>query len=357
VTPTPRPGAAPATLHFVVPVGIDDPTRPTGGNIYDHRVRDGLAGVGWEVRELAAPGRWPHPEPSDLDSLRGLLAEVPDGDLVLVDGLIGSAASEVVHPESERLYLVVLVHMPFDTAGERRLLEAAPAVVTTSRWTREWLLENYGLPEALITVAQPGVDPADPAAGTDGGGELLCVAAVTPGKGHDVLVAALARVPDLDWRLTLVGPLDRDPTYVEAVRGQVEDLGLSRRVRFAGTCSREEVEKAYAEADVVLLASRGESFGMVVTEALAHALPVVAGAVGGVPEALGHAGDGTTPGLLVPPDDVDALASALRCWLTEPQHRQRLRRAAGQRRLTLIGWHRTTAELSAVLSRVLEVAR
>ncbi|GAB3260159.1 glycosyltransferase family 4 protein [Nocardioides dilutus] len=330
------------TVWFLVPIGIDDPTRPSGGNIYDYRVRDGLSELGWEVRELTRPE---------------LLAAVPDGELVLVDGLVGSAASDVLLPETERLPLVVLVHMPFDTAGERRLLEAASAVVTTSRWTREWLLEHYRLPDHLVAVAPPGVDMADPVAGTEGGGDLLCVAALTAGKGHDVLVAALAQVRDLDWRLTLVGPLDRDPGFVEAVRDQVADLGIGERVRFAGPCSREEVGKAYAEADVLVLASRGESYGMVVTEALAHGLPVVAGAVGGVPEALGQVADGSTPGLLVRPDDVDALASALRSWLTDPLLRRRLRRAAGQRRLTLTGWAKTTAELATVLLRVREVAR
>jgi glycosyltransferase involved in cell wall biosynthesis len=350
-------GSQHPAVWFVVPVGIDDPTRPTGGNIYDHRVRDGLTGLGWDVHDLAAPGSWPHPEPSDLDRLREVVSDVPDGDLVLVDGLVGSAAGDVLCPESARLRLVVLVHMPFDTMGERRLLETASAVVTTSRWTREWLLEHYRLPDDLVVVAQPGVDMVDPVAGTAGGGELLCVATVTAGKGHDVLVAALAQVQDLDWRLTLVGPLDRDPGFVEAVRGQVAGLGLAERVRFAGACSREEVGKAYAEADVLVLASRAESYGMVVTEALAHGLPVVAGAVGGVPEALGRAGDGSTPGLLVRPDDVDALASALRRWLTDPLRRHRLRRAARQRRLTLTGWPRTTADLSTVLIQVREVAR
>jgi Glycosyl transferases group 1/Glycosyltransferase Family 4 len=347
----------PSTLRFVVPVGIDDPTRPSGGNTYDHRVRDGLTGIGWDVRELAVPGTWPRPDPGDLAHLRELLAEVPDGELVLVDGLVGSAASDVLLPESERLGVVVLVHMPIDTAGERRVLEASSAVVTTSRWTREWLLEHYALPEDLVTVAQPGVDVADPVVGTEAGGELLCVAAVTSGKGQDLLVAALARVQDLDWRLTLVGPLDREPDFVESVREQVVHLGVGQRVRFAGACSREEIGKAYAEADVVLLATRGESYGMVVTEALAHGLPVLASAVGGVPEALGRAEDGSIPGLLVPPNDAEALATAIRHWLSDPLRRRRLRRAAGLRRLTLTGWPRTTAQLAAVLDRTLEVAR
>lgn len=332
---------APA-VWFLVPDGIDDPTRPSGGNLYDCRVRDGLAGLGWDVRDLIHPER---------------LAAVPDGELVLVDGLVGSEASHVLLAETQRLRVVVLAHMVFGTAGERRLLEAASAIVTTSRWTRDRLAGRQGLPEDRLTVAAPGVDMADPVVGTESGGELLCVAAVTAGKGQDVLVAALGEVRDLDWRLTLVGPLDREPAFVAALRRQVARLGLGDRIRFAGACSREEVGKAYAEADVVLLASRSESYGMVVTEALAHGLPVVASAVGGVSEALGRAEDGSTPGVLVPPDDPTALAAALRRWLTDPLRRRRLRRAAGLRRLTLTGWPRTSAHLAAVLDEVLAVSR
>lgn len=332
---------APA-LWFVVPAGIDDPTRPSGGNRYDQRVRDGLTGLGWDVHQLVVPE---------------LLATVPDGGLALVDGLVGSEASDALLAEAERLRLVVLSHMAFETPAERRLLRAAAAVMATSQWTRQWLLENYALPVDKVAVAQPGVDLADPVPGTEGGGELLCVAAVTPGKGQDVLVSALAHLDDLDWRMTVVGPLDRDPAYVDAVLGRVADAGLGERVRFAGTCSREEVAKAYAEADLVVLPTRGESYGMVVTEALAHGLPVVASAVGGVPEALGRAHGGSLPGLFVPPGDVDALAAALRLWLTEPLRRRRLRRAAGLRRLTLAGWSRTTAELHVVLDRLRAVPR
>jgi glycosyltransferase involved in cell wall biosynthesis len=91
---------------------------------------------------------------------------------------------------------------------------------------------------------------------------------------------------------------------------------------------------------------------MVVTEALARGLPVVATDVGGLPQALGRAPDGSLPGLLVPAEDQDRLAGALRSWLTDAGMRERLRRAARARRGTLSGWATTAAEMARVLTRV-----
>jgi glycosyltransferase involved in cell wall biosynthesis len=99
----------------------------------------------------------------------------------------------------------------------------------------------------------------------------------------------------------------------------------------------------------MVLASRAEAYGMVVTEALARGLPVVAADVGGVTDALGHA-DGTRPGLLVPPDDPAALGAAIRAWLGDPELRGRSRRAARERRESLPGWSTTTSVIAGVLA-------
>src|SRR6185312_12567948 len=115
-----------------------------------------------------------------------------------------------------------------------------------------------------------------------------------------------------------VGSLDRDPEFAERVRRQVLDGGLDRRVSFPGPRTGAELDHAYASADLLVLASRAETYGMVVTEALARGLPVVAADVGGVGEALGHGADGRRPGLLVPPGDPAALRQALRAWLADP---------------------------------------
>jgi glycosyltransferase involved in cell wall biosynthesis len=113
-----------------------------------------------------------------------------------------------------------------------------------------------------------------------------------------------------------------------------------------------ELDACYVAADVLVLPSRAETYGLVVTEALARGLPVVAANVGGVPEALGADDRGRRPGLLVPPDDAVALAEALRSWLLDPGLRSRLRRVAAARRPTLRRWTATAEDLSRVLENV-----
>jgi glycosyltransferase involved in cell wall biosynthesis len=356
------------TVHFVVPDGIDDPERPSGGNAYDRRVSDGLRAIGWDVREHAVAGGWPEPDAPARAALDTVLARLPDGAVAVVDGLIGSTVPEVLVPAALRLRLVALVHMPLgagrpddDPSGdgandarqrERSVLSAAAGVVTTSEWTRRWLIERYELSPDRVHTAQPGVDAADLAPGTGAGSELLCVAAVAPHKGHDVLLAALAKIADLPWRCTCVGTLDRDPGFVELLRRQVHADAIEHRVRFAGPRTGGDLDAAYASADLLVLASHAETFGMVLIEALARGLPVVATAVGGLPESLGHGSDGQRPGLLVPPGDAGALAAALGDWLDDADLRDRLRGAARDRRHALPGWSTTARRISRVLAEV-----
>jgi len=175
---------------------------------------------------------------------------------------------------------------------------------------------------------------------------------VTPVKGYDVLVAALARIQDRPWRCVCVGSLDLDPGFVDGLRDQAADAGIVDRVRFVGPLTGTDLDRAYADADLLVLASRAETYGMVVTEALARGLPVVATDVGGVRDSLGRAPDGSRPGVLVQPADPPALAAALRCWLDDPDRRELLRGAAQARRPTLSGWSETSLRMSRVLTGV-----
>ena len=233
---------------------------------------------------------------------------------------------------------------------ERTVLEAATAVITTSAWTRRRLLEMYALPAEAVHVAEPGVDAADLATPTAGGGSLLCVAAVTFGKGHDVLLDALATTTDLSWHCVCVGSLDRDPAFADGLRRRCADGGLGERVSFAGPRTGRELDGIYATADLLVLASRAEAYGMVVTEALARGVPIIAADVGGMTEALGHGADGSRPGLLVAPDDAPALGAALRAWLGDAELRGRLRQAARERRESLHRWSTTATVLAGVLA-------
>ena len=348
-------------VHVVVPEGIDDPARPSGGNTYDRRVCRGLAALGWVVHEHAVPGAWPPPGEAGHAALARAVRRIPDGAVVLLDGLIASTAPEALVPQARRLRQVVLVHMPLghrppdDEAGavrarEREVLAAAAAVVTTSTWTRRRLEELYALPADRVHVTEPGVDAARLAPGTPAGDSLLCVAALTPDKGHDVLLGGLATATDLSWRCACVGSVVRDPAFAAGVRRRARNSGLGDRVRFPGPRIGAELDRAYAAADLLVSASHAETYGMVVTEALARGLPVLATDVGGVTEALGHGEDGTRPGLLVPPGDPAALGAALRRWLGDAELRARLRRAARERRASLGRWPATASALAGVLA-------
>jgi glycosyltransferase involved in cell wall biosynthesis len=328
-------------LHLVVPAGIDDASRPSGGNVYDRRLAGALVELGRPVVEHRVGGAWPRPDEAARRALRRALAAIPDQGTVLVDGLLASASPDVVVPATGRLWLGVLVHLPVgveDPAArpaEREVLAAARTVVTTSAWTRDWLVAHYGL--ARAACARPGVDPAPVATGSRTGGALLCVGRACRAKGYDVLAAALASLTDLDWTCRWAGPVD------------AVDAAAPRAIDLLGPLPRAALAEHYAAADLVVLPSRMETYGMVLTEALARGLPVLASDVGGVREAVGTTPDGRRPGLLVPPDDPQALAAALRSWLTDGRLRDSLRTAALDRRATLTAWAETAARVAAAL--------
>jgi glycosyltransferase involved in cell wall biosynthesis len=340
------------TVHFVLPGDIDDPAEPSGGNVYDRRV----SAAAGQLREHPVPGPWPLPDAAGAARLAEVLDALPDGATVLLDGLCACGTPEVVVPRAGRLRLAVLVHLPLaDETGlpprlaadladrERRVLAAASVVVTTSPWAARSVVDRHGVPAERVRVVEPGVSWSGGRASAGAGGRLVCVASLTRRKAQDVLVRALAEVADLPWRCTLVGPLTRDPEYVRAVRSLVDTHGLGGRVDLCGPLTGDPLEAVYLDADLLVLPSRAETYGMVVTEALARGVPVLASDVGGIPDALG-----ADAGVLVPPDDVPALADALHRWLTDAELRTRLRAAA--RSTTPRTWEQAAAELLAAVA-------
>ncbi|MGQ0574608.1 MAG: glycosyltransferase family 4 protein [Pseudonocardia sp.] len=348
-----RPGRV---VHVVLPGDVDDPARPSGGNVYDRRVCRGLAAAGRAVREHAVAGPWPRPGAGARRELAAVLAAVPAGETVVLDGLVACGVPDVVGPHAARLRLAVLVHLPLgDEAGldpasaadlaarEGYTLRAAATVVATSAWAARRIAALHG---RAAHVVAPGVDPAPVAPAEAGGTRLLCVGSITPTKGQDLLVEALARVADRDWTCRFVGPLTRDRAHAAAVAALVRAHQLDDRVELTGPLTGADLDAAYARADLLVLPSRRETYGMVATEALARGVPVLAAAVGGVPETLGEA---VVPGLLVAPEP-GALAAALRRWLDDGELRRAARAAAARRRPGLPGWDRTARRLAEVLA-------
>lgn len=345
---------------FVVPADVDDVDFASGGNIYDRRMFEVLG-----LRAVPVAGEWPSPDTASRVALDRALAEVPDGEIVLVDGLVACGVPAVVVPHARRLRLVVLLHLPLgDETGlpndraaeldalERETLRQAFAVVATSPWAERRLIGLHRLDPERVYVVEPGTDPAPRAAGGDGT-RLLCLAAVIPRKGQDLLVEALAGVADLPWACECVGSLRRDPDYVRRVRRLVEHHGLAGRVTLAGALPPlpdPRLEALLNETDLLVQPSRQETYGMVVTEALARGIPVLTTAVDALPETLGQTSGGGVPGMLVPPGDVANLTEALRRWLTEPRLRARLREAALKRELD--DWETAGGRLADVLDRL-----
>jgi glycosyltransferase involved in cell wall biosynthesis len=349
-------------VHVVVPAGFDDPGRPSGGNIYDQQVCARLAEAGWDVLVTTIAAAWPAPGPDARAGLARILAAIPDGETALIDGLIASPTAAELLPHAGRIRLTVLLHMPLATAldvpedagaqrSERAVLRAAASVIVTSEWTRQQVLTRFEIPARRVHVARPGVDRAAAAAPPRPvRGRLICVGALGRHKGQDLLIEALADVADLDWQCVLAGSPARDPEFAGQLRSRIAGLDLGGRVRLAGVPTGAALSDLYATADVLVAPSRSETYGMTVTEALAHEVPVIAAAVGGLPEALGTTPDGDRPGQLVPPGDPAGLAAALREWLGDEQHRDQLRAAARQRRLTLRGWEQTAQDVARALT-------
>jgi glycosyltransferase involved in cell wall biosynthesis len=342
---------------------------PTGGYEYDRRMVAGLRARGWDVDVRELEDSFPEPTVAALDDAARQLAAMPDGALVLVDGLALGAMPDQVERESRRLRLIALVHMPLasavglhaaDTArlqaSESRALAAVSGAIVTGRSTIA-VLRAYGLADDRIALVEPGTDRAPLARGSqsaynpkrrDHPVELLCVATVNAAKGHNVLLNALSAIPDGAgvWHLTCVGSLDRDPSTVNHVRALVSTRGLEDRVSLVGAQHGAALEVCWDRADVFVLATCSETYGMAVAEALAHGLPVVSTTTGAIPELVG-----SDAGVLVAPGNTDALAQALSCVLDRGE-RERL--AAGARRVRdlLPTWDVAFNKMAGVLERV-----
>lgn len=344
-------------LDFLIPGDLD---AATGGYIYDRRIIHGLRELGWSVYVHRLGASFPTPTGDALQQAGEILAQIPSGRLTVIDGLAMGVIPDLVARESRRLRLVGLVHHPlaeetglvkdraaFLRNSEQQALAAAQKVVVTSRYTAS-LVAGLGVPMSRIEVVEPGTDPAPLARGSGCSTlNLLCVGALIHRKGHSVLIHALARLADLDWRLNCVGSLDRSPSTVVELRDQIRRLGLEGRVSLAGEVDLSKLADLYDQADLFVLATRFEGYGMALAEALAHGLPVVSTKVGAVP--------GTVPdaaGLLVPPGDVESLATALAQVIRDSGLRKRLAEGARAARARLAVWPSACLRMDRVLREI-----
>ena len=346
------------TAHFLIP---GDPDRRTGGTIYDRRIMAGLAMQGWQVNLHRLDATFPAPTTAALVEVEAVLAALPDQALTVIDGLALGAMPDVAAAHWDRLRLVGLVHHPLALetglddaqrqrlyASEREALRHVRQVIVTSPSTARALM-NYDVPLERCVVVLPGTDPAPLAIGSNGREwVLLCAASLTPRKGHAVLFKALAQLKDHPWRLRCAGSSAHDPITAAGLRALVEMLALTDRVEWLGELETAVLNTVYQQADVFVLPSFHEGYGMVLAEALARGLPIISTTAGAIPDTVP-----AEAGLLVPPGDEAALAEALARVMDEPGLRERLAAGARAARQTLPDWPTVSAQFARVLETVL----
>lgn len=345
------PRRVPRKYHFSALITV-------GGVLTDRLARAGadVRIAGWD---FAAPSA------DNFKRCRAGLAELSP-DLVHAHGRMGVPMSCAVI--ERRVPLVQHVHVAHVPAlvGLEDQLRCAAHVIAVSEFVKDRVL-RLGLDPEKVSVVHNGV----PSFGmsTEDRDQLRCQvlqdlelprnarillmpARFAPNKRHDVALAVMKALSSSfpEARLLLVG--EAQPPYHplrEAIERQVEQMGLSGRVRFLGFCA--SMSRLYAAADVLLLPSEDEPFGLVAVEAMAADVPVVVTNSGGLPEIVEH----ERSGLLVPPGDVAAFATAAGRVLMD----QGLRRAlvvGGQRRYrSAFQLDHFVAGVSSVYERLLEV--
>jgi glycosyltransferase involved in cell wall biosynthesis len=346
------------SVHILVPGPLDT---LTGGYGYDRRVIAGLRERGWSVTVHELGEGFPVPDAAARAHAARVLATIPDDAIVLVDGLALGALPEEVKPHTKRVRIIALVHHPLAAetgldAGvatrleesERRALQCVRHAIVTSSATAE-MLEGYGVAADSVTVINPGTDPATLAHGSAGADvQLLCVASLIPRKGHEVLFRALASVPPRNWRLTCVGSLERAPETVRRLRAQVVADGVEDSVSLAGEMNGAALARCYDAADVFVLPTLYEGYGMVIAEALARGLPVVATRTGAIADLVEP-----DAGVVLPAGDVEALADALSRVIADPSYRARLAHGARRVRDRLPTWEQSCAKMAVTLAALL----
>jgi glycosyltransferase involved in cell wall biosynthesis len=340
---------------FAVPGDLDT---PTGGYAYARKLLALAPEHGVTLRHLQLPGSFPHPSAADLADTTRLLREAPRAP-ILFDGLaLGATPVEVLSAAPGMI--VALIHHPlaFETglaparqaelmASEAAALALASRVIVTSAVTARLLAADFNVAPEKITVAEPGTEHAARARGTGAPVALLAVGAVSPRKGYEVLVEALEQLRKLDWRLIIAGSLERHPAASAALKRRIADAGLADRVTLAGAVSESELDLLYDDADVFVLPSLFEGYGMVLAEAMARGLPLVS--------STGGAAGETVPaeaGLKVPAGDVPALRDALRDMIADPALRRRCADASWAAADSLPRWSDTARKVASVLHEV-----
>jgi glycosyltransferase involved in cell wall biosynthesis len=340
----------------------------TGGQRFDVAAVAALQAAGWATRALSPPSRPRLPASvrhieDGLWLLGRVLSLVGDATVVLENLFLHSRALplNVALRARRRPPLVLIAHhatwhdldAPLHRAVDRALtpvsLRLADHIVTVSESTKAALLA-MGADAERVHLIRNGTDAPcrDRTPRDDGWLRALFVGACVPRKGLEVLIHALALLRDCPVTLDIVGDLDAARAYTDTVVGLTRALSLEERITFHGAVPREALWEHYARADLFVLPSLWEGYGVVLLEATAFALPIVATRVGGVGELVS---DGEN-GLLAPPRDPVALAALIRRLCTDETLRRRLEVGSRSRRASLRSVAAAQAEFVRLFDRL-----
>ncbi len=349
---------------------VGDPSRLTGGYLYHREVFTRLRARGVSVTEIIASGADVAAQLAAAPEL-GARFDPATFDVVVVDALARVVCAPWLDEWRARRPLVAMVHeLPSVAAGENAHDYTGPSQLHTSTpphlhtpalWEAPLLradrliavsedgarlLVERGVARERIVIASGGYDRLPPRPGGSPAGppwSALCVAQWIPRKGVLELARAWGRVARPGWRLELAGEPDADPTYGAAVRAALA-LAPPGSVAAHGALSDAALADAYARAAFFALPSRYEGYGLVFAEALAAGLPVVACALGPLPELIGP-----DAGLLVSPNDDAALDAALAHLMDDAALRERMAAAAQARAAALPTWEHCAAAFLGAL--------
>ncbi|WP_035623124.1 glycosyltransferase family 4 protein [Hydrogenophaga intermedia] len=339
-----------------------DPLTPTGGFTYDRCLLEALRSRGRAVEVLRIDGDWPWPDEATRAAARAAFAALPDGTCVIADGLAFGALDAEVAPHAQRLRWLGLVHHPLhletglDAAQARRLREQEARALRHTRQvvavsaTTAHEVAALGVPAERIAVVEPGnhLPPSVSRPATAGGVQLLCVATLTPRKDHALLLRALSGLVKLDWTLHCVGSAERDAACASGLLASTASGPLAGRVVWHGELVDAALQARYAAADVFVLASRYEGFGMVINEALLHGLPIVASRAGALASTVP-----AEAGLLPPAGDEAAWRDALARVISDAALRERLAGGAREAARRLPSWAEQAARFDTVMDAVM----
>jgi glycosyltransferase involved in cell wall biosynthesis len=346
------------SLAFLIPGRLD---QLTGGYLFDRKIVEGLRARGRTVSVVELEGRYPDADDTARRASARALQQLPAGSAAVIDGLALPGFSECLAKEAQRLRLVGFIHHPLSletglssaqvahyASLEARLWPLLRGLLCSSAHTARAVIAA-GIAEDRVAVATPGTDkPPQFTRRADGRPlQLLAVGTVTPRKGHLLLIEALASLREHDWRLTCIGSLERDPPTVAALRKAITAHALDDRIVLAGEQPPALLEVAYRKADLFVLPSYHEGYGMAYAEALAHGLPVIATTAGAIPDTVP-----AEASLLVPPGDLAALQDALRQAFTDAPLRARLSNAAAHAAAALPDWPAAVDRWIAGLDRL-----